>query len=93
MARAGEIDHPGADVDADAAGGLQGGEQIAPRAADLEDRGTRGHVETDDLLDTLVIVAVPPLPALVVRRLGVEKADQLGLVHGCRIIHEPGAEW
>ena len=41
MALAGELDHPGADVDPDPAAGLERREQVAGAAADLEHRGAR----------------------------------------------------
>jgi len=75
---AGDLDDLRADVDTDAPGRFEGGEQVPRPAADLEHGGSRRDVEPDDPLDRFVVVPVLPLPPVGLRRLRVQQGHQGG---------------
>lgn len=84
MAAARELDHAGADVDADAAGRLQRRQQVARPAADLEHARARRDVEAADGLHEPVVGAVACPPARLRGREAVEEARERVVVRaGC----------
>jgi hypothetical protein len=79
MLVAAALDHLRADVDPDAVGGLEPGEQVARAAADLEHAGARRDVEPHQLADEAVVGRVPALPPGLLFGEPVEEGDELGV--------------
>ena len=79
MPRSRELDHAGADVDADSDSRCERCEQIAGAAPDLEHRGIRRHDRLVDRRNQVVVAARTPAPASLLRRELVERLRDDGV--------------
>jgi hypothetical protein len=85
---AGDLDHRRADVDAQAVRGFDCCENVADTASDFEDAPTGGYVESQDLLDELVVEAIAPTPPLFDCCETVEKRSQSAVLRDDRLALE-----
>ena len=79
MQLVGPGDGPGAEIDADAAGRLQRGEQVAPAAAQLQHPLAGRNQELHELAVVVVIGGIEFAPAVQFVAIGLEMVEQIAL--------------